>query len=156
MPNAGNKFFLKDGAGSELVPPNKPGTVLLYKEQDMRDKRDIRKDYLQAHTDAINEIIRNVCKAENDVRDSESNRYWRACDTLYRLTLHIWDTKADLDRKLKTLNAEMKEVFDAEKKAAEAENTQKEETMDPKMGERFDKRDDMDSNDGLNCWCIKD
>ena len=122
----------------------------------MRTKQDIRKDFLNAHTHAMNEIIRHVCRAENDVRDSESNRYWRACDTLYRLTLHIWDTKADLDRKIKALTAEMKETIDAENKTAEAENTQKEETMDPKMCDRFDKRDDMASNDGLNCWCIKD
>lgn len=129
----------------------------------MRDKSDIRKECFRAYSDAMSEIIRHVCGAENDVRESESNRYWKACDTLYRLTLHIWDTKASLDRKLKALNAEMKEVLDAEKKAidaekndTEAENTPKSETASTEMSDRFDKREELSSRDKLKCWCIKD
>lgn len=101
----------------------------------MREKHEIRKDMLTVHYNAINSILGYVGVAESEVLASESNRYWKACETLYRLTLHIYDIKNSLDAAVKKLNQEMKEVLEAEKNT-EVSDTQPVKSM-PKNVDRI-------------------
>lgn len=107
----------------------------------MENLQDLRDEYNKTLVEGVNRILHSVSIAEKEVQRNE--RYWRACETLFRLTLSIRRTQDWLKERSDEIRKRAAEIQKAEQNTKLA----KEPEVDDIHLERLDKREEIENPD---------